>query len=125
MHYCSYSNVACQTKQGNDFLNEAERLRQPAAGARSAEGTRKRSLRAVRLTERLAIWDTQLLPIRFECVVEGDGAMRSMAIERQSEEELLRHSPKHKFRHILEPEFPVVIRMSNKTTTLSIHILQP
>ena len=79
----------------------------------------------VRLTERLAIRDIQLLPIRFECVVEGDGALRSTPIERQSEEELLWHSLKHKPRHTLEPEFLVVIRMSNKATSLGIHILQP
>ena len=65
------------------------------------------------------------LAIGLESVVESDGAMRSMPVERQSEENLLWHSLKHKFRHILEPEFPVVIWMSNKTTALSIHIFQP
>lgn len=66
-----------------------------------------------------------LLAIGFESVVESDGAMRNMSVERQSEENFLRHSLKHKFRHILEPEFPVVIWMPNKTATLSIHIFQP
>ena len=83
--------------------------------------------------ERTLVWHGTFVQVRWneglanglESVVECDGAMRSMPVERQSEENLLWHSLKHQFRHILEPEFPVVIRMSNKTTTLSIHILQP
>ncbi len=65
------------------------------------------------------------LAIRFETFVESDGALRITPIERQHEEDLPRHALKYKSRKVLEPEFPVVIGMSDKTTSLSIHILQP
>ncbi len=64
------------------------------------------------------------LAIRFESFVESDSALRSMPVERQSEEDLLWHSLMHKSRHVLEPEFLVVIRVSHETTSLSIHIFQ-
>ncbi len=56
---------------------------------------------------------TLCLAVRFEAFVESDGALRIMPIERQSEEELLWHSLIHKSRNVLEPEFPVIIRMSH------------
>ena len=63
---------------------------------------------------------TVCLAIRFESFVESDSALRSKPVERQSEEDLLWHSLMDKSRHVLEPEFPVVIRMSHETTAASI-----
>lgn len=68
---------------------------------------------------------TRLLAIRFESFVESDAALRSLPVERQREEDLLWHALKHQSRHVGETEFPVVIRMSNKTTSLRIHGFQP
>ena len=64
------------------------------------------------------------LAIRFESFVESDNALRSMPVERQREEDLLWYSRMHKPRHVLEPEFLVVIRVSHQTTSVSIHIFQ-
>lgn len=52
----------------HDRAHDAQRLRQPAAGARSAEGTRKRSLRAVRLTERFERLDV-LAKMTISCLM--------------------------------------------------------
>ena len=60
------------------------------------------------------------LAIRFESIVESNGALRITPIERQSEEELLWHTLINKSRNVFEPEFPVIVRMSHKTTSLSI-----
>jgi hypothetical protein len=68
---------------------------------------------------------TALLAIRFESFLKNDGALRIMPIERQSEENLLRHPLMHKSRFVFEPEFPVVTRMPYETTSLSIPIFQP
>jgi hypothetical protein len=68
---------------------------------------------------------TLLLAIRFESFVESDGALRITPIERLSEKNFLWHPLMHKSRNVFEPEFPVVIRMSHETTSLSIHIFQP
>ena len=64
------------------------------------------------------------LAIRLESIVKSDGALRSMPVERQSEEDLLWYSLMHKAGYILEPELPVVIRMPHETTSLSLHIFQ-
>ena len=68
---------------------------------------------------------TGLLAFRFESFVERDGTLRSIAIERQRKEDLRWHSLMHKTRYVLEPHFPVVIRMPHKTAALSIHFFQP
>ena len=68
---------------------------------------------------------TLLLAIRFESFVESDRALRIRPVERQSEENLLWHSLMHKSPNVIEPEFPVVIRMSHKTTPVRIHLFQP
>jgi hypothetical protein len=68
---------------------------------------------------------TLLLANRFESFVERDGALWSMPIERQSKKDLLRHSPMHESRYVLEPEFRVVIRMPHETAALSIQVFQP
>jgi hypothetical protein len=63
--------------------------------------------------------------LRLESIVESDGALRCMPVERQSEEDLRWHSLMDKSRYVFEPKFPVVIRMAHETTALSIHIFQP
>ena len=65
-----------------------------------------------------------VLAIRFETFVESDGALRSMPVERQSEEDLRWHSLIHQSRQVPEPEFLVVIRVSHETTSTSIHNFQ-
>jgi len=59
--------------------------------------------------------------IRFACclepVAESDAAPGKMPVEGQGEEDLLRYSLVHESRHVPEPESPVVIRMSNETTS--------
>jgi hypothetical protein len=80
--------------------------------------------RTLRCLMRKVRWNDGLA-IGLESAVESDGAIWSTSIERQGEEDLPWHPLKHKFRHILESEFAVVIRMSDKTTTLGIHGFQP
>ena len=63
--------------------------------------------------------------IRFESFMKGDFALRIMAAERQSEEDLPRNPLVHEAGDVLEPEFPVVRRMSHQTASLSIQTLQP
>ena len=65
-----------------------------------------------------------MLAIRIEAFVESDGALGRRPVERQNEEDLLRHSLRHKSGRVFEPEFPVVIRVAHETTSLSIPILQ-
>ena len=59
--------------------------------------------------------------MHLESIMESDGALRSMPLERQSEEDLLGYSLKHKSRRIFEPEFTVVIRMPREAVSLSVH----
>ena len=65
------------------------------------------------------------MAICFEPLVERDGALRSMSIKSEDEEDLPWHSLMHKTRHVPEPEFPVVIRMSHHTATLSLQVSKP
>ena len=64
------------------------------------------------------------LAVRFESFVKSDSALRITPIERPSEEDLRWHALRHKSRNVFEPEFPVVIRMSNETTASSLHFSQ-
>lgn len=98
------------------------------AAIRRCRPHRRRSLQPGELAARRkgtpAVRDARLLALCLECVVEGDGALRRVPGERQGEEDLLWDSLKHKPRHVLEPEFPVVIGMPDKAASLGIHLFQ-
>jgi hypothetical protein len=64
------------------------------------------------------------LAICFESVMKRDRAFRCMSMEGEGEEDLLRYSLMHKAGYVLEPELPVVLRMSYDKAALSIHVLQ-
>ena len=73
---------------------------------------------------RSAVRWSDLLAIRFETLVEHDGALRSMTLESEDEKNLWWHSLMHKTRYIPEPEFPVVIRMPYQTAALSFQVFK-
>ena len=65
-----------------------------------------------------------LSAISLESLVESDGALRSVSVERKSEKHFRWNTLMHKFRGVSEPEFSVVIRMSHEATSLGIYISQ-
>ena len=69
-----------------------------------------------------AVWWVRLLGIRLESIVESDGALRSISVERQCEKDFRWHSLMDKPRHVFETNSLVVIRMPHETTSLSIDI---
>ena len=66
-----------------------------------------------------------MLTIRFESFVESDSAPRSVSVEGPSEKDLRWNPLEHKFRHVFESEFPVVLPMSDETTSFGIQGFQP
>jgi hypothetical protein len=67
---------------------------------------------------------TVLLAIRFECQVKLNDALRNMAIQRQGEEDLLRYALADKAPDVLEPEAPVVLRMSHEAASPGTKVFQ-
>ena len=57
--------------------------------------------------------------------MKSDHPVRNVPVERQGEEYLRRHSLAHKFWDIPKPEFSVVIRMSNQTTSSRMQFSKP
>ena len=74
---------------------------------------------------RLVVRWSDLLAICFESLVERNGALRSMSVKSEGEEDLAWHPLTHKTRHVREPELPVVIRMPHETAALSLQVSKP
>ena len=64
------------------------------------------------------------LAIRFESRVKLNNALRNTAIQRQGEEDLFRYSLMDKPPDVLEPEAPVVLRMSHEAASPGTKVLQ-
>lgn len=65
-----------------------------------------------------------LRAICFECIMENDGGLRGVTVERECKKDLRRHSLEHKAGHVFESEFLIVIRMPDQTTSLSVHVFE-
>jgi hypothetical protein len=65
-----------------------------------------------------------LTAIRLESRVKLNGALRDMAVQRQSEEDLFRYSLMNKTPDVPEPKAPVVLRMPHEAASPGAEVFQ-